>query len=206
MTTTNPTVTKDDGFQVYRVRNNGEWATIAIREWRTAPDPMCGGISRECGEILIHSSFGTWAYQWGNLGIPFRHFLLKANFDYVFTKFMGDDLQCFDGEARVRAVFKMILRYSRESYLTKDQARELWDEVRSVASQAECDEREFGEAMLHVRHQIDDDNPMADYFSDPMEWPRLTRDDCQAVGFWRELWPHFVNHLRTEAQPEALAA
>lgn len=205
MTTTNPTVTKDDGFQVYRVRNNGEWAAFVIREWRTAPDPMCGGISRECGEILIHSSFGAWAHQWGHLGRPFRQWLLTAEFGYVFTKFMGNELERFDGEASVRAVFERIVHYRRENLLTKDQAREAWNEMRYFASQAESCESYFGEAMRLVSIQIDDDHPMADYFSDPMEWPRMTRDDHQAVGFWRELWPHFINYLRNEIQPAALA-
>lgn len=204
-----PSVTKDDGFIVYRVRGGHgdyEWATIVVREWCTQPDPMCGGRKRECGEILIYSSFGSWAHQWGHLGTPFRRWLLTADFGYVFTKFMGEKLSRFDGDASVREMFKTIATNRRERTLDAEQAREAWDLMERHRSQAEASEHDFGYAMLDIARYLDDEHPLHDTFSDPCGWPRSTHDDYQAVGFWRDIWPVFINHLRTELQPAAVAA
>ena len=99
MSTTKPGVTRDT-FDAYRVRGGfdcAEWATICLREWSVGGESVDERL-RYCGEILIHSTFGSWAHQWGYLSRPFRQFLLEAEFDYVFTKVLGEKFQVFDGE------------------------------------------------------------------------------------------------------------
>jgi hypothetical protein len=218
-----PSVTKDDGFSVYRVRGGRgdyEWATIAVREWCTQPDPMCGNERRQCGEILIYSSFGSWAYQWGHLGRPFRSWLLGCEFGYVFGKFMGDKLMVFDGEASVQYMRQRLIEKRWHRDMDKKIARVVWDELNAHESQAEASDRDFVEAMGDIADRIREgwsiDTEIPDLFDSEKQqayeflqepWERIMHKNApQAVGFWRDLWPVFINHLRAELQPAAAAA
>lgn len=218
MTDQQPTVTKDEGFAVYRVRTNYEYATIAIREWQGR------GIDdtpRELGEILIYSSFGSWAYQWGHLGRPFKRWLLTAEFDYVFTKFMGTKLRVFDGEGSVKEMRCRVIEKRRYGDIDKPTARALWDELEANESEAESSERDFVETMSAISQRFEDGwsvdtddierlserqrNAAMQLLSEP--WERIARKhDHQAVGFWRDIWPVFINYLRAELEPDAIAA
>lgn len=143
MSNEQPTVTRDNDFLVYRIRagrGNYEWATIAIREWS---NNLSGAERRERGEILIFSSFGSWAYQWGHLGLPFRRFLLTAEFDYVFTKFMGNDLEIYDGDATFKTLKARLIEKRRERHLDKKMIRKVWDFVHDHQSRAEESLRDF---------------------------------------------------------------
>jgi hypothetical protein len=215
-----PSVTKDDGFTVYRVRgghSDWEWATIAVRGWTTQPDPMCAGERRECGEILIYSSFGSWAHQWGHLETPFLRWLLTCEFGYVFTKFMGADLQEFDGEGSVKGMRKRVIDRRRTGGWSKETARAMWDAIEDVESQAECSERDFVEAFQQVRSDFEeyghrriglprgvDFDDIDRFLQEPWEHTR-TRDKLAPRGFWRDLWPVFINHLKAELEQQAAA-
>lgn len=138
--------------ECYEVRNGwpgGEWANITLKCWDNPPQP---GYSRTsmyyCGEITIQSSFGTWGYIWTACAVPFKQFLLGAEFDYVFTKFMGHKLDRFDGEASVREVRKWITTDRRTGSMSKAEAREAWEAVDDVESQMECSEHDYGTAMI----------------------------------------------------------
>ena len=209
-------VTKDDGFTVYRVRGGRggyEWATIAVRGWTTPPDPMCGGQRRECGEILIRSSFGSWGHQWGHLGTPFLRWLLRAEFGYVFTKFMASGLRVFDGEATVREMRLRLIERRKRGNVDKVVARAVWDELAASEGQAECSDRDFIEAMGQIFDRIKEgwspDTDIPEGLTERQKseaerllqepWERIaTKDHPQAVGFWRELWPPFIEYLRAE--------
>ncbi len=77
----------------YEVRELGEWANITLNCWGNPEAKRYGG------EIVISSSFGTWSNAWSSCSVPFKQFLAEANFDYLFTKFMGTKLDRFDGNA-----------------------------------------------------------------------------------------------------------
>lgn len=197
--------------ECYEVRGNGrshEWANITLHCWDR---PANVGTPHECtyycGEITIQSSFGTWGYIWTACARPFKEFLCGIEFDYAFTKFMGLKLDRFDGEATLREIRRDIIERRRSGSLDKSEARDAWglvgDEDERIASD---DRTAYGYAMWDIGSRLDDRHPMRDYFNDPSGWPNVTRHDSQAVGFWRELWPVFVQALRDEAAAPAIAA
>ncbi|WP_157266495.1 hypothetical protein [Azohydromonas aeria] len=207
-------VSRDDGFTCYRVHGGHgryEWATICIREW-TAGGDMVGERSRFLGEILIHSSFGAWGFQWTHLGEPFREFLQHAEFDYVFTKFMGSDLQVFDGEGSVRNLRQQIVEQRRSNDITKGAARALWQEINACQNECEDSNASFVEQMRDIADRFNDGysfdseieslseaerDAVVHLLQEPWELT-TTKAHPQAEGFWRDLWPAFVEYLRAE--------
>jgi hypothetical protein len=196
--------------ECYEVREDnphGEWANITLHCWsRLANRGTKNEGTYYCGEITIQSSFGTWGYIWTACANPFKVFLQQVEFGYVFTKFMGTNLDRFDGEASAREVLKSIIEERRRGYISKANAREAWDAFEDVRSVAECSEHDFGTAMMDVARGLDSNHPLHDLFADPCGWPKATKYDAQAQGFWRQLWPLFVAELHLETAPAACAA
>ena len=189
--------TKTTDAEVYAVRKDYEWATIMLRCWSR---PANVGTPHErpyyCGEILIHSSYGSWGNTWTACGEPFKEFLLDAEFDYVFTKFMGTRLNVWDGEGSVESLRERLLEWRKTGELTKGEARALWDEIDINETELETSERDFVECAYRMAADIEGRN-VRHFLAEPWE---LTRDqhDSQAVGFWRELWPEFIATLQAE--------
>lgn len=193
--------TKTTAAEVYAVRKDHEWATIMLRCWSR---PANVGTPHEgtyyCGEILIHSTFGAWANTWTACGEPFKAFLIDAEFDYVFTKFMGTRLQVWDGEGSVKSLRGRLLDYRKWGDLTKDEARALWDEIEANEAELETSSHDFVECAYRIASDLDM-RGVRRLLSEPWELT-TTQHDHQAVGFWRELWPEFVATLRAEVAAE----
>ncbi|TXI23047.1 MAG: hypothetical protein E6Q67_05155 [Roseateles sp.] len=197
------TVAKITDAECYSVRANQEWATIVLRCWQR---PIAHGEIYHCGEILISSSFGSWAYIWTACAVPFKEFLREIEFDYAFGKFMGSKLHRHDGEASLRAVRKHICRMRREGSLSKDEAGEVWGLLDECCSQIEHgDDRDFGEAMQYIARYLDRSNRAREYFADAADWHTCTCYDPQAVGFWKKLWAPFIAALANQAAVQEVA-
>jgi hypothetical protein len=199
--------TKYNDAEVYSVRKDYEWATIVLRCWSR---PANVGTPHErtyyCGEIIINSTFGCWANVWTACGEPFKQFLLDAEFDYVFTKFMGAKLEVWDGEGSVKSLRRLLLEYRRIGDLDKEEARKLWDEIDANEYELESSSNDFVECASRIADDIDS-RGVHRLLSEPWELT-TTQHDHQAVGFWRELWPEFTQALRAEvaAESQPLAA
>lgn len=194
-------------MKVARVRGghgNYEWATICWQGWQaTGMD----GQPRECGEILIHSSFGSWANSWSHMGVPMDRFLMTADRGYCAEKFMGAKAYVFDGEKTVRNLRSSLLEHRRIGDITKDDARAIWDFVDDHADEMESSSDMFCERMFDCMRQADwpprngrysDAGPErgARYFLEE-PWERIsTSMDRSFKGFWRDLWPVFVSQLK----------
>lgn len=191
-------------YEVRDGRRGGEWANITLRCWDNPPH---AGTSRTemyyCGEIVIHSSHGNWANTWTACGEPFKQFLLDVEFDYIFGKFMGNNLHRFDGPATVKQIRQDILTRRRHGELTKFEAKEVWDAVDFDLERLEADEHSYGHTMLYIPNELVSTHPMRDYFADPSGWPRSTHYDRAASNFWRDLWPLFTEALRMELEESA---
>lgn len=188
-------VTKDTTGETYRIRTAGhEWATIVLFGWQATGND---GTPRECGEILIHSGFGQWAYSWGHLGVPFKRFLLKAERGYIATKFMGADAYKFDGRLTVLELRKRLLRWRREGQLNTEEARQLWDYIEEREVELESSTHDFVGVMQQAETELVATKAVLRFAQEP--WEHLaTSLDIQFAGFWREVWPVFLEQLRAE--------
>jgi hypothetical protein len=176
-------------METYTIRNRGEYATIALR---------CSESKGEdryfTGEILINSSFGSWANYWGACGCPFKEFLQKISFDYAFTKFMGNDLEVFDEDRTIEEIKRKLIEVRREKRVGKEEVRDLWEEIESIDTYSE---EAFGNSCRDIASNFGPRHPLRDYFNEPWDLKR-TKPDVQATGFWRDIWPHFIAELKKE--------
>lgn len=185
--------------EMYRVRANGEYATVCLSVWsrETVAQPSQQVYG---GEILVHSSFGTFCHTWNHCAVPFKQFLLSISFESFMMKCLGEEFESFDGLASVASVKTAILESRREEGLSADDARNLWDELDLVSDEAQSCEYAF--------HHVLSDLCTEESIGASTEFV-VTTPSNQAKGFWRELWPHFLAMLEAEVnsdQPAAHAA
>ena len=181
--------------------SGGEYASIVLRDWSR---PVNTGQGRTgtyyCGEIQIHSSFGSWGHTWTACAVPFKEFLLDAEFEYVFIKFMGTKFRVFDGEASFKSLVERVLRSRREGEINKYEARDIYADMADVQEELECSSNDFCNAVFRLVEGRS--GRVSRMFAEP--WDLMChKPDPQAVGFWRDIWPEFTTALREElAQPE----
>lgn len=206
-------VTRSNDMEVYRVRHQHEWATICVQGWQATG---IDGQPREIGEILINSSYGAWAYQWGHLGQPFKQWLAEADDPgYIAGKFLGAKAYTFDGEKTVRGLRRSLLEKRRQGDIIKADARAIWEFIDEHDSEMESSADMFCERMFNCMSQADWP-PRNGWYSDAAPergarhfleepWERTcTSLDRQFAGFWKTIWPVFAEQLRAEL--EAVAA
>lgn len=175
-----------------RLNVNGEWGSIFLRE----------GIGGEgerqyhwC-ELTCNTSFGVVGHYWGSMGMPAARFLAKISRDYALDKLWGlnTDVYC---ESTTRDNLKAHLLQERRSLtsdLSRDTARQLWDEL----TDADLDNEHS-----HIVFVYGDDYWSEVYASGC--GPKSTIRNPQAEGFWERLWPAFIAELSTGAVPGTLA-
>ncbi|WP_101048891.1 hypothetical protein [Macromonas nakdongensis] len=212
---TTDSVTKSDGWDVYHVRASHEWATIAVKGWQAIDVDQ---RPREIGEILIHSSYGSWAYRWSHLGKPFKGWLAEADDpSYIAGKFLGSEAYVFDGEKTVRQLRQSLLEHRKTGDITKGDARAIWDWIEYNEYDLESSSDRFVERMRDCEDEADwptqsgrfkDATPErgARYFlQEP--WERIaTSLDRSFVRFWEVLMPVFQQALRDEIESTTEAA
>ncbi len=181
----------------YRIRERREWATIVLSEWRAAQP------AAYCGEMLIHSSFGSWAYVWHACGVPFRQFLLECDFDYLMSKLMHSRFRVFDAVASSRELSRAVLRARRMTDIDRTEARALWDALKDFSMHRALSAHEFVNQACAIAQDMSERGlPRASrLMREP--WEAITQQPSpQAEGFWNTIWPVMCEQLRTEcAQP-----
>jgi hypothetical protein len=180
----------------YDVRAKGEWATICVREWQRDDENKY-----HAGEILIHSSFGSWGNTWTACSNRFKQFLTHCDFDYTFGKFMGHALRVFDGEGSTKAMRRKVIEERKQRNLFKEEAGWLWGRLDDV------DETSIESWVRSIEEIARDTDSRAikELLSEPW-YTAADRYDASAVGFWRDLWPEFVASLKQEIAAPADAA
>ncbi|WP_434715660.1 hypothetical protein [Paraburkholderia sp. A3RO-2L] len=177
--------------EMYRICSNGEYATVCISDWSVAA-VGASQRTRYGGEILVNSSFGTFCHAWDNCAVPFKAFLLNISFESFMTKCLGGVFERFDGLASLENVKRAILEIRREEGLSADDARDKWDELAMGSDEAQSCEYAF--------HHVLEDICTEDSIGNSTEY--VATSPChQARGFWRELWPHFCDIIKTELLP-----
>lgn len=172
-----------DHPDVFQVRLDGEWGTFVLRQGRRKD--ACG-TAYWC-ELIAATSFGTVSHHWSSMGQPAAKFLPRLERDYALSKLWG--LRAFetDVEATMVAVRHDIIEARRHGDITADEAREAWDSLPDWAT----DDDELMDAAKESSYLM---SAMCDGGC------RRTRINPQADGFWRYLWPRFLEQLA--AAPE----
>lgn len=167
--------------ELYKVRGvkNGGWADITI------------DAHNKTGRISISSSHGDWAYYWGACGCPFKEFLIGLDIHYTAGKFgEGHHL---DLSATIKEWKREVLTYRRQEMIEEDFARDLWLEIEEIESEHPD--------MEGVKYMLWNTVHLLRWFDSS---PNLVEDIAPSFYFfWENIWPVFINEIRTELQMES---
>jgi hypothetical protein len=105
-----------------------------------SPEPLygwaCCTVNDSTGELTITSDWGNWGHRWNtnHLGLPsLTEFIAdRTACDYLAGKLVLGDGRRFSAEKTTAALRRLIVERRRDRYdgtLTRDVARELWDEL-----------------------------------------------------------------------------
>ncbi|KVO11762.1 hypothetical protein [Burkholderia ubonensis] len=182
-------VTKEQPIERYSLRgDHGVWATIALRGWEAT---SASGDVHHCGEILINSDYGNYAYAWGSMGCPLKQFLIEIDRGYLLNKLAGLSLYEFDFDASVERVKREILQQRRDGSLDRDEAREAWNDIPS--------DNQGKDLFINELFRIDCLGEEPWHFAKERERPELG-------GFYKHVWTPFTEHLRAELAAEVVSA
>jgi len=169
------------------VRNAGEYGTFYLREGVKGE----GDRRYHWCELTCNTSFGTVGHYWSSMGGPAAWFLDKINRDYLIGKLWGMQETVFNADKAMRQVRTMILQDRRAGDLSREEARARWNDIAGGAD----DEFEF--------HTLVHDN---DWLSETVYGGGSSFGEVpnpQAVGFYRHLWPVFIEQLKADAAAPA---
>lgn len=188
-------------MQAFTLREKGEWATIALRGWE---HPVQEGVSSNVskaygGELLVHSSFGSWAHAWNSCGSPFPEFLLELDFDYLMGKLMGLELMQFDPQASVQGLLRHICQRRRDRAWSREEARDVFNELQACEMELRANAQEFVHACQEISSYLQGRMPAIEdeldaIFGDPHAYIEQRKNPA-AVEFWRLLWKPFCDEL-----------
>lgn len=174
-----------EDLKSYSVRKDGEWATICIRQTKN---------DYNGGELLIHSSFGSWGNFWGNIGSrDFREFLSKLNYGYFWGKLDEDLGETFDCDGTIKELKRCILQDRKSDVICEEEAREHYEEILSFEK-------------WHSPHKNGDllYSCMSEYYTDLYVYlsnndlPIVTKNKPSCEGFWKTIWSEFVVQMQEE--------
>lgn len=173
----------------YVVRNGYAWARIFIRH---GIGETGAGHPRGWVDVSVLSDFGSFGYCWSHIGsTPWNAFLGELDFEYAMRKMFGAaydaPLSLDSACARAREI---IIDRRRQDCMTKEDARSLWDAIEDC-----CDQSTF-------LRDLDENSGGAMYRNDLWD-SRWTEPNSQAVGFWSEIWPHFIDAISQPANEVA---
>ena len=172
----------------YTVRNDWAWAHIFVRH---GTGVQTDGSPRGWVHVSVISDFGSFGYCWTHIGPDrWREFLAGLDLHYAMQKMLGErfrvPLAIHEAEAKGR---QMILQYRREDSLDAEDARKLWDGLDAA-------DRDGGlDGFLRDWDRQSDGRWYAHDWWDA-SWDKV---NPQAEGFWREIWPHFIAGIQSEA-------
>lgn len=185
-------VVRESTCPVYHIRNDGEYATICVRDWKN--EEYFGG------EILINSSFGVFAHTWGSCSVPFPKFLTKVDYDYFMGKCIGDKSYVFDGPATYINIIKDIFLIRRNKYITKEQCRTAYLMLVDVQDRIIESDSSCVDTLWDIFNEISNEpslDEVNEAIADAHEYI-IDKKNQQAEAFWNELWPIFTNHIKKD--------
>jgi hypothetical protein len=175
-----------EDIKCYSVKKDGEWATICIRP--TKNEQYNGG------EILIHSSFGSWGYFWGNVGERgIFNFLCGVDYSYLFSKLDSDLGFCFDCDGTIREIKRTILKDRRMDDISAEEARDHYDKILSFEEWLSPHE----EGDLFYGDLYDSYKDLYNHLT-RNDVPIITKKKPSCEWFWKIIWSEFIAELKKQ--------
>jgi len=164
----------------YKIRHPSGmyWADITIDDNGTA------------GRIQIASDYGNWQNYWSHCGMLFKEFLIGLGIDYSANKFGCN--KYFDLEVNIKNVKNHVIEMRKENFITKDQARKLFDEIKELDVDGIPDANSFYVTINNTQHLREM------YYSG--DFDIVTSTDPGYEQFWKNVWPVFITELQNEKQ------
>lgn len=162
---------KKTSAEVYEISSKGEFACIAIQ------------CHEKAGRIIIHSTFGNWGFYWASCGSGFKQFLAELDMAYTAIKFGAKDV--FDEDATLKAMIADI----EENVCDGDFFNTA---IEAIKDRMDGPEYSFEEWFHHQ------DRPFTDYFDNGHDLPMRHNPCPQFKGFWDNLWPLFIQKIKSE--------
>ena len=170
---------------VYGFRYKGEWADILVIHGARE--------NTNWVSVVVHSSYGTYGYNWQNIGqTDWWVFLNGLDIDYCLGKMMKpDELREFDHDKTVKNMKQYILEHRRQDVISGNGAREAWNELDEI--EWSTDDRMFLDRIYNIPVFADE------YW----EWPYYSISGS-AQGFWDRVWrPWIMSVANTEKLRDA---
>lgn len=150
-----------------KLKNSYGWAIITIDE--------NGGL------FNAQSDYGNYSYSWPNHGRKsFKHFILELVKDkHYFLKKVSCSNFYYPNETEI--LWKQeVIRARKENELSKEEARELWDEI-----------IDFDYTSVEsLEYQLCENYVLSKYYSEPWDSFNISRDfSPQAYAFVNKIMP-----------------
>lgn len=145
------------------------------------------------GSLLINSSYGNWAYGWGNHGREsFKHFLIEMQKDisYLIMKLNGGKKEYFKLEETIQEVKKDIITERKNFSISKEDARDLYNFVK--------EDLEETYDQTHFEVKIYESGLMDKVYFDYHSIPLRTEVDPSLRRFIDLFWPVLISTLNQE--------
>ena len=142
-------------------------------------------ISKD-GFLNIQSDYGNFAYAWGSFGDDFKKFLMGCDNSYLGGKIGRDHPDEFNAADTLKAIKKDILEKRRLNDIKKEDARDVWDELRILG--------------IDSRESLYRDLPMVSQFYDHdySAIPCIMDRNYSITAFLEKCWPAFIEALKGE--------
>lgn len=176
-----------------------EKSKIDIYKIRHEKRSIWGNICVEFGEssaiLMINSDYGSYAYNWFATGNNPKKFLCGLDMEYAMNKLTEGNLYEPDESKYADEVKKKIIDKRRDGYITKEVAREAWDDMMEILS-------EYSHSGDILYHELMSAKHSGKVFIDFEEYPSATRVKPKHQHFWNEIWMPFIEELKMEMENE----
>lgn len=178
-------------FDAYEFYDGFDGGVVVLREWRRA-----GKQAEFAGQVLAHTSYGSYGYTWTHMGCDLRRFLVDAverkEIGYIMGKIAGASRDAFDPDLTIRDCKRRVRELRRAGGATKENARAAFDVLADLDGSR--DDREFYERLDETVIFRDD---TSGYFRHSIT------ADCR--GFWDNIMKPLAAQFQREFEAAANA-
>ncbi len=177
-------ILKPTMYKLRQIENSGcSYALITLTD-----------LHENAGTISIESDYGNWSYMWGSMGGNIRRFILRTSEDYLMDKFTYNnhkDRDCFRFDKTIKRIKKEIIQARKEMEIERVEAREMYNEVDDLDSNAPDNKDAF---YMYA----DSHCPKLFEFYDWESFPIETEYGHSLQSFMKEVLPVFKDIIRKE--------